>query len=272
MSLVCINAGYANTKVKTSTNEFMLPSKTRLAIDEYEKNTILDKGELFVIGDGNYDIELDKTISKTHMLCVRYALKKANVKNAKVVSALPINAYRNKIAREDYREMLLALPDVADVKIFMEGMAAVLADFSWYKGKLVCLLDVGGLTINFMLADNGNLIRESAFSAQLGTIILENRIKNAIEQSELSTIAGDYQIKYLLNKPQIKNVTESYIDEIKQLLKRNKYPTEVCYRFTGGGALSYSDLFYKSFSNLYISKDALFENVRGLYNFGGVMF
>lgn len=263
MENICINNGYFATKVKTASKEFMFESKVTKALDKYEANLILD-GAMYKVGAGSNDLELDKTISFTQKACISYAIQKATTDNVRVMSALPINAYSNANAREDYKSWLLTIDKVKECEIYPEGAAATLCDLSWYKNKLVCLIDVGGLTANCMIFDNGNLVPSTAFSCQLGAIMLENRLRMALQQSELVNVP-DYQLKYLTDKPQYKKVIDEYVAEIKQELKKMNYPTNIQYRFTGGGSIRYANVFRESFNDAYLTQDAVWENVRGLY-------
>lgn len=264
MENICINNGYFATKVKTTNKEFQFESKVTKALDKYDANLLLD-GEMYSVGNGSNDLELNKTMSFTQKACITYAIEKSTTdKEVCVMSALPINTYSNGEARQQYKEWLLGMDRVKQCDVYPEGAAATLCDLSWYKDKLVCLMDVGGLTINIMIFDNGKLVPGTAFSCQLGAIMLENRLRMALQQSELVNVP-DYQLKYLVDKPQYNKVIEEYVVEIKQELKKMSYPTEIQYRFTGGGALKYSNILRTNFNNAYISENAVFENVRGLY-------
>ena len=124
-------------------------------------------------------------------------------------------------------------------------------------------MDVGGLTINAMIFDNGKLVPGTAFSCQLGAIILENRIRMVLQQNKLVNIP-DYQIKYLLNDNGVSKVLEEYMEEIRLEIRKMNYPTKLDFRFTGGGSLKFKNMFEQYF-NAFISNDAVWENVRGLY-------
>lgn len=263
MENICINNGYFATKVKTHTKEFQFESKVSKALDKYNANLTLGE-ELYKVGSGNNDLELDKTTSFTQQACVLYAIQRSTLdKEVRVMSALPINTYSNLRARENYKEWLLCMDRIKECEVYPEGAAATLSDITWYNNRLVCLADIGGLTINFMIFDNGKLVPGTAFSCQLGAIILENRIRIALQQKGLVNIP-DYQIKYLLNTNEVSQILEEYIDEIQLELRKMNYPSKLEYRFTGGGALKFKALFKESF-NAYIHEEAVWENVRGLY-------
>ncbi|PHV72205.1 hypothetical protein CS063_01650 [Sporanaerobium hydrogeniformans] len=265
MENMCINNGYFATKVRTDTKEFMFESKVTKALDKYESNLKI-AGEQYKVGSGNHDLELDKTTSFTQKACVSYAIQKATTdKEVRVMSALPINTYSNIEARRNYKEWLLSLDRIKDCEVYPEGAAATLSDLSWYNNKLVCLIDVGGLTINAMIFDNGKLVPGTAFGCQLGAIILENRIRMALQQTGLVNIP-DYQIKYLIkNGDKVTDkVLENYIEELNLEFRKMNYPTQLDFRFTGGGALKFRELF-KNYFKAFISDYAVWENVRGLY-------
>lgn len=265
MEFVAINNGYYNTKVKTSNKEFVFASTLRKAETNQEAN-IFTNGIGYVVGDGAHDINLDKD-NDVQKGCIRYAMLSTKCSN--VVSALPINTYRNKLAREKYKDVIHSL-GATQCEIFMEGAAAIYSDFSYYKNKLVALMDIGGLTINCVLIDDGKVLMDSAFSIQACTLILRDKIKKYLEQTQLRTIR-DEEIKYMLKDQLVRPVLEEYSHEISQELKRAKYPSHCQYRCTGGGAITFKDLFELKF-NAFISEAALFENVRGLYEFGRMMF
>lgn len=263
MENICINNGYFAIKVKTDTKEFMFESKVSKALDKYDVNLTLD-GNQYKVGSGSNDLELDKTTSFTQKACVSYAIQRATMdKEVRVMSALPINAYINVMARENYKKWLLCINGIKECEVYPEGAAATLSDISWYNNRLVCLADIGGLTINFMIFDNGKLVPGTAFSCQLGAIILENRIRMALQQKGLVNIP-DYQIKYLLNTNQVSKILEEYVEEIWLEIRKMNYPSKIDFRFTGGGALKFREVLEKSF-NAYINDEAVWENVRGLH-------
>lgn len=269
---ICINNGYFATKVKTDTQEFQFESKVTKALDKYEANLIL-AGEMHRVGAGSNDLELDKTNSFTQKACIAYAIQKTTIdKEVRVMSALPINTYSNAQAREDYKKWLLGIDRIKECEVYPEGAAATLSDLSWYSDKLVCLMDVGGFTINSMIFDNGKLVPGTAFSCQLGAIILENRIRVALQQTGLVNVP-EYQIKYLTKNGNkvIDKVLENYIEELKLELRKMNYPTQLDFRLTGGGTLKFRGLFEKYFK-AFISDYEVWENVRGLYLFSKVVW
>lgn len=269
MAFVCINNGYANTKVKIGQQEHIFKSATREVQLEYD-NIVEVNGRSLVVGDGEVDVDLNKTSSETQIACIKHALNLSRLKETNVITAMPVNSYLNKQAREEYKQMFKSIQGIKDVTVYMEGMAAVLSDYAWYKNKLVCLLDIGGLTINSMLIDDCELVPGTAFSMQLGTIILENRIRKSLEQNSLCNVPS-YQIKYLTKSNEAMKVLGDYIKEIKQNLKKANYPTNIDYRLTGGGSLKYQTLLQEHF-NAYLSQDAIWENVRGLHIVGGMLY
>lgn len=269
MAFICINNGYANTKVKIGKEEHIFKSATREAQLEYD-NIVEVNGKSLVVGEGEVDVDLNKSSSETQIACIKHALQLSGLKETNVITAMPVNSYLNKQAREEYKQMFKSIQGVKEVVVYMEGVAATLCDYGWYKNKLVCLLDIGGLTINAMLLDDGELVPNTAFSIQLGTIILDNRIRKALEQNSLCNVPS-YQIKYLTQSHEAMDVLRDYVKEIKQSLKKANYPTDVQYRLTGGGSLQYQ-VFLKAQFNAYLHQDAIWENVRGLDVVGRMLY
>ena len=264
---VCsINLGYANTKVIYGNRPMIFESRISNYCDEELKNTICVDGNRYAVGVGTNDLEMDKTVSKHHRVIMQYALSKIQYDKVNTVAALPCDVYLNKRAREDYCNFVKGFNKVKDCLVYMEGFASVFADLDYYMNNLRIIMDIGGKTINLLLIDNGKLVKGSAFSMNLGSIILSNRIKKALEQDRLCVI-HENQIKYMIKDNIAKTVLNDYSEEIKNELRKHDYPTGVQIRCTGGGAVTYKDLFKEKF-NADIGENAIFENALGMYAVG----
>ena len=264
--IIAINLGYYNTKIKHSNKLYIYKSQVCHYVDEDISKTITIDNIRYVIGDGREDLSLDKSKSDTQNILLKYALSKFPSKNKKVIVALPINTYINKEARTQYRNFVLSQETVSDCICYMESASLVFSNYEWFKNKYTLLMDVGGATINFSLYDNGNLVKGFAYSEMLGTYILNDRIKTAIEQSELCTI-NSQQIKYLMDKPCVKKVLNDYIKEIKNSLSKHNFPlTNINICGTGGGCIDFKELFVSNFNAIILPDDLpLYQNVNGLY-------
>ncbi len=276
MGIISINNGYWATKVITSKERFIFDSKAELATDEYT-NTFLVDGTNYKVGEGRRDIGLDKSANNIQLACISKALSKSTYDEYKIITSLPANIYINKEGREKYANNIKVLnPKIKDVKIYMEGAAAQLADLEWYKGKLVVLIDIGGLTINIMVFEDGKLVYGTQDTLNLGTIILDNRIRAALTSTMCDNFT-DYQIPYLFNtddnkiKKVIDEETERYFSEIDQELKKKGYPSGVEKRFTGGGSLRLKN-YIENILHGYVGKDPVWENAEGQFMLGSVVW
>lgn len=264
--VVSTNVGYANTKMIYDNKPMIFESKVSKYCDEDLKKTILVNGERFAVGVGTNDLDMNKVTSQHQRIIVEYVLSKIPYDKVNMVVALPCDVYLNRKAREEYYGFIKGFNKVTDCLVYMEGFASVFADLDYYVNDLVILMDIGGKTINFLLVDKGKLVKGSAFSMNMGSIILYSRIKKALEQSRFCVI-HENQIKYMMNDIVTKSVLKAYIEEIKNELRKHDYPTGIKTRCTGGGAIDYKDLFEESFS-AYVGKDALIENAMGMYVVG----
>lgn len=276
MGIISINNGYWATKVITSKERFIFDSKAELAADEYTNTFIVD-GNKYKVGEGRRDIGLDKSANVIQLACISKALSKSTYDEYKIITSLPANIYINKDERKNYTNNIKTLnPKIKDVKIYMEGAAAQLADLEWYKEKLVVLIDIGGLTINIMIFEDGKLVSGTQDTFNLGTIILDNKIRAALTSAMCDNYT-DYQIPYLFNsddqkiKKVIAEEIEKHFEEIDQAIKKKGYPSRIQQRFTGGGALRLKK-YIMDVLHGYIGKDPVWENAQGQFMLGSVVW
>ena len=266
-SCICsTNTGYSNTKIIYDNKPIIFESKVSKYCDEDLRKTILLNGERFAVGVGTNDLDMNKVTSQHQRIIVEYVLSKIPYDKVNMVVALPCDVYLNRKAREDYYNFIKGFDKVTDCLVYMEGFASVFADLDYYTNDLRIVMDVGGKTINVLLVDKGKLVKGSAFSMNMGSIILGNRIKKALEQDRLC-VMHENQIKYMMNDNITKSVLTAYSEEIKNELRKHDYPTGVQIRCAGGGAITYKDLFKEKF-NADISEDAILENAIGMYAVG----
>lgn len=269
MGIISINNGYHATKVIQDNKRWKFESKIETMIDDYGTGVSIN-GIKYKVGVGNRDIDLDKSNNIVQLACIEYAVQQSYFEDAKIITSLPVNLYSNKALKEDYTKKIFTLNNkIKDVRIYMEGAAAQLADLNWYKGKLVALLDIGGLTINTMIFEDGKLVPGTQDSFNLGTIILDNKIRTALASNDCNNYT-DYQIPYLFNssntdiRMKVDETVWGHLEEVRQTLKKKGYPTNIEYRFVGGGALRLEQYLLNFFGG-YISEEALWENALGQY-------
>ncbi|MBE6070081.1 MAG: ParM/StbA family protein [Clostridium lundense] len=274
MDIISINAGYWETKVISEQGRFKFDSTATKGVDDHYRGVDIN-GTTYKVGEGKRDISLDKEQNDIQLACIGEALERCKFNMCNLVTSLPYVVYVNDDKRRMYEDKLLKFEKVNKVTTYIECAAAQLADLNWYKGKLVALHDVGGLTINTMIFEDGKLISGTADSFNLGTIILDNKIKTALKSKTYENYT-DYQIPYLFESldPIIKKVISEQItehfEEFFQELKKKGYPDNINRRFTGGGALRLKDYIHQH--NWHIGEEPQWENALGQYAFGMVKF
>lgn len=273
--VVAINIGYAQTKIRYGENKsdiVIFNSKVGNYIDESPNNLVEIDGKKYCVSTGNYSFDLNKSNTLHQKVLLRHSLDliKGEMKN--VVVAMPCNVYINKQHRKDYLELVKSMHDVSDAIVYIEGGSLVFHDYDFFKNKVCVLLDIGGFTINGMIFDDCQLIKESVFSVPLGILVLNDRIRTSLEQNSYSMV-NDEQIKYMYESDIAKNIVDSYIEEIKNILRKKGYPTfDMCsYRCTGGGSELLREVLVQNF-NAYIGDNPVFENVNGMYQVGKEYF
>lgn len=278
MGIISINNGYWATKVVDGARKYTFESCIEKQIDDYSEGVVIG-GVKYKVGEGSRDIGLDKSKNTVQLACIAYALGKCGDIESKVITSLPVNLYVNRNVREEYLEKILSLKTnskIVDARVYMEGAAAQLYDAAWYQNRLVVLIDIGGLTINVMIFDNGKLVAGTQDSFNLGTIILDNKIRTALSRAGCDNYT-DYQIPYLFSSSDpiiegiVCDVVSEHIEEIRQTLKKKGYPTKIEYRFTGGGSLRIKDYLKREF-NGYIGNNPVWENAIGQYLVGAVIW
>ena len=274
METVSINAGYWATKVIYGLGQFMFDSTATKNVDSHYRGIDIE-GINYKVGEGKRNIDLNKEQNEVQLACIGEALARCKVDICNLVTSLPYVVYINEDKRRSYEEKLLQFDKVNKVTTYIECAAAQLADARWYKNKLVALHDIGGLTINTMIFEDGKLVDGTADSLNLGTIILDNKIKTVLKSKTYENYT-DYQIPYLFKSlaPTIRKIineqVEEHFEEFFQELKKKGYPDNIDRRFTGGGALRLKE--YINNHNWYIGQEPQWENCLGQYAFGAVTF
>lgn len=296
--LCATDNGYHDTKVKIENRTWKFNSKVQSTNeDNIEGNFLEYEGEKYRIGVGQEDINICKTQDQVHKICTLAALAQTmqglETQEFKLVVGLPLMHYRNKGIRETFKEYI-SRPTIQTVRynsfkkniiikdtlVFAQGGAALYADLNRqtdYKNSLVAILDWGGLTINGFIAEQMQPIPETMFTVNLGTLILNNKIRTAINE-KLGFNVQDYEIPYLLKHAPIgvgkiiNDVQEQHFSELKkEMLKKNWSLETLKIIGVGGGFLVAGEHTHKHLPAVEVSHDPVYANVKGLYNVGQVV-
>jgi len=300
MKIVAIDNGYWATKVYTQNERFSFRSKVEKTSDSLNTNntfSITYAGENYLVGDGAYltNIEYDKTIDEFFKICTYTALAKLSTFGSEflLVVGYPLNiystnakAFSNYLKTNDYIELLLngnpKLFKILDCIVFPQGAGVLYANPEEFKNQIIAIVDIGGLTINGCIFENLNLIRETIFTENLGSIILLNKIEKILENKYNMNIQ-DYEmqdiIKNGIKKDKegslkiINEVIQSYIEELKNIMRKNNWNIDnLNILFTGGTSLLLQNHLLKIFPHSEISKDPVFDNVKGFYRVGELVY
>jgi plasmid segregation protein ParM len=242
------------------------------------------------------NVEYDKTSNELHKICTYAAL--ASLSNFigtefNIVVGYPINIFSAN--KETFAEYLktsdfieteldgeIKVFKVNDCLVFPQGAGALYVNPERYKNKVIAILDIGGLTINGCIFDNLNLIRESIFTENLGTIILQNKVKKALDK-RFSLNIQEYELPWIIkngyrqgkeeSKKIIDEVLMNHVEEIRKMARVNNWNIDnLEILLAGGGSLLLEDHLKKVFTAATVSDDPVNDNVKGFYNIGRMMY
>lgn len=278
-----IDNGYANTKLYGNT-QIIFPSRIEPTTED--SATLEHDGIRYKIGTGTEDIEINKTNSLVHKICTYTAICRATEcgTSVRLVLGLPLSHYRNKGAREAFKEYIckpsivrynnqLRTISIRQAIVFPQGASALYADHpEQYKGRLVAVLDIGGLTINGCIFEDLQPIPESMTTINAGIIILQNKIKSALNE-RLYLNVQDYEIPHLMQSQEhneiIKEVADKHFEGVKAELRKKNWSIETLDMLgVGGGVLTARGALQKHFPRMKVSEEPIFANAKGLYQIG----
>lgn len=282
--ILALNTGFYNTKVKTYKGKDV--HQTRVQISENGARTLVLGDCYYEIGVGNRDLS-DKQLSIVHKVCSSYNILKHCDLEAQIVVALPMSLYLNKTYREQYRIGLFGRHEgvvdgkskstiVTDCTVFAEGAAAYLPHKAELKDKVVGLLDFGGNTINCMIYEYGNLLKDTISTLDLGMIKLERTIIDELN-SKKNWNVQEYEIREIIEARECTEVVDKcireHIKEIQQRLLEKKWNINRLHIFaTGGGSQQLERYLKEAFKRITVSNNAIWDNVDGLYLVGRELY
>lgn len=254
-----------NIKALVSKEANILGNSTILEIDD----------EKFVIGEGRFETELNKS-SKKNFLPLLYAGIALSTKDNfnSVVCGLPINQYKKN---KDHIEKLIENNKVKKIKINGKERTMIIENFRVYPEGLgayynlpvnedVIIVDIGGRTTDIAYISNNKPLKTGTVA--VGTLNILADIQDTIN-SEYSLDLNLTDIdKMLLRNHFIIDGETINTDFIKTTLRENfiKIKEKLDLDFpartekiilVGGG----SQLFFKAFKNRYTNCEMIEENI-----------
>jgi len=260
--------------------------------------TLEYEGELFEIGDGvdetNININLDKTTDRFYKLITLTALgliTDEEIQEFKLVSNLPLNYFtkENKAKMEEYLKtdyIQFKLNNkkktikIEDVTIFPQTLPAIYSNN--IKTDIVGVLDIGGLTVQGLIAKDKNMVGSTKFSDKLGILIYQDKVKRELDRVFNCNIK-DYEIENIIRHGLPSNITKSkeviaevsneHVKEIVVILEKVGWNLDnIEILLTGGGSLVLEEFLVKYLSNTTMSSNPVFDNVKGLWEVARVIY
>lgn len=283
--ILALNCGFYNTKVRTPNTKDI--HQTRVQINENGTRTLVLGDYYYEVGAGSRDIS-DKQLSTCHSVCTKYnILKHATSSEIQLITALPMGLYLNKQYREKYRMSLFGNHEgivdgeykrvvVSDCTVFAEGAAAYLPHKAELKNEVVGLLDFGGNTINCMIYQYGNLLKDTISTLDLGMIKLERMIIDELNTNKNWNVQ-EYEVREIIKSGECASIVDkciqSHLKEIQQRLLEKKWNIDRLRIFaTGGGSTQLEKYLKDSFNRITVSDNAIWDNVDGLYLVGRELY
>jgi len=300
MKVCAIDHGYDSIKASDGNSLFTFKSKieeTTETINTNKTYKITYDNKTYIVGDGansNY-IEYDKTANDYNKIYTLVALSKfmdvhSNHESFKIVTGYPLNLFNtNKNIFAKYLKSydipfeidgVCKRISIDDCVVFPQGAGSLFINPNEYKDKVICIIDIGGITANCCIFDNLNLQSSSMFTANLGTIILYNKLKKVLN-SKFTTNIQEYEISNILENGLVingeKQSCNQLIDDI--LFEHCKLIKAECRKYnwnietldiilTGGGSLVLDGYLQQVFPQAKIIDNPVTSNVLGFYNIG----
>jgi plasmid segregation protein ParM len=307
--LIAVDNGFDSTKVYCVLNnkeyKFKFNSKFEKVIfeDDLNKNNTFKlyyNNTVYLVGEGaTYsNLNNDKYNSDLHKICTYTALSKISNfigYEFDLVVGYPLNicSYNKDIFSKYLKnndEVIITELDnelkrfkINDVIVLPQGAVSPYSqDINKFKDKIIGVIDIGGKTINGIILDNLNPIRETMFTEDLGILILYDDIKIKLNSRGYNVM--DYQISDIVkngligyDKNEIKTIIDEVIDEhiskIKLVMRKRKWAIETLEILCiGGGSIVLKDYIYKILPYGIICDDADYVNVKSFYNVGKIYY
>lgn len=267
--VIGIDHGYKN--MKTAHCCFPTALTKLRALPDDLKGILQFNGEIFTENGEklNYVDNADKTVNNDFYILTLFALaKELKVRglrsdNVTFATGLPQRWYENqknsfKKYLSKYKELHFKYEGITynvtldKVNVFTQGYAAFMTSpkIMEYLSKEVCIVDIGGGTINIIRVDKGSII-SGAEGSKIDTrasLWLIGQVQEQVETELCTTIPESTIINYMQNgskqkKPEnqyeaiMQKEFEQYSDMIFSLLKKYRINTDLIpVVFVGGGS------------------------------------
>lgn len=256
-----------------------------------ESFVIQFEGERFLIGKNATLNDSDTSKSKElHRNAIYTAIHQlVNDKDeVSLVVGCPISIYTEKENREEYEEFLSENETVdftvnevrksfkvVNVNTLPESSGYVFKHMDKFIGKMVAVVDIGGLNANCCIYEGVDMLPDTDFTYNLGTNVLRSGLKKTLNKKFQSNLS-DKQTEEAMKERQIRInpekskavINDFFLGHIKKLMeamKENQWDIHnLEFVFVGGGSLVLAQEIQAIFGDeVTISEDAVWDNAEG---------
>lgn len=258
-----------------------------------EDKTIVEyEGKKYIIGDqGNYSTDLMKSQHENTKLLILAAVGLSfpdNFISTEIVTGLPIALYSNQ--KQQMKDMLrrnfthqitinnqCKLIRFTNIEVFPEAAGAFYSQ-SEFKDALV--IDIGGLSVDIALFENGKLVKYSTYP--MGIMKLYSKMTNYIN-SQYDLALKEWDVEKVIKEGLFIDgakvnlnfdflITE-HVEEIMERLKLEyDLRTIINILMTGGGSQWLFRYFKKYIPHAQLMPNSQFANAKGYGNIGKEIF
>lgn len=268
----------------------LIPSKisTKENILGDSSDYILYEGIKYLIGIGEFEINLDKINKLNNEILMLSVIGSYDADFFKLVIGLPIGYY--KIGKEEIKKRILdkriyefefngekKKKIIDDVLVFPEGAGAYFSIPTKERPKDAIIIDIGGKTCNIVPFSNGKL--DSNFiTIGEGILDLYSKIRDYLNRKYILNLSIE-EIEYILkhgievdgkkkNTEFVNHIIGEYIQKILNEVRLNQqYRLKKIY-ICGGGAKILGSILEKVLPNSKIMNNYLHANAEGYYKIG----
>jgi plasmid segregation protein ParM len=271
MTVLGIDLGNYYTKVS---NGISFISKVSEFSNINDNNSVTINNRTLYMETGEFDSEPRKAYKKNILHLLKYALKKSNAVNPRVVVGLPIGQYKKD--KEYFINRILQSGIVQDVEVQPEGLLTIPNN---YEGLI---LDLGGGTTDIcLIIKEGNKRRvKEPYSVPYGMHKLESDFVNMINSQyglDLQPFDADRIITnglyiYGERKEFSMDVYKSFVNSIVNRIQTDYSIKTNNVMLVGGGAIKLFKAFKNRIPQCEIIPNSFFANANAFKRIGDVIW
>ena len=307
--IITIDTGKYSTKFISKINGVIVKDIFRTKVQQIDNLGIeLTKnsynvefgGKSYLIGDMLSEDKCDYNVSKTsinHQLCVYLSICKIlgetnamsfGVPNVYLALNVPLNVYKNKILKEEYKQLIQKEGEVIPIKVngrsfvfkinlvlpLPEATASIYSNISYFRDKKATIIDCGSLNTSYCTFNSLVPLLESMVIANSGINVLRSKIAEKLTTFCGTFISNDDTEEILKSgylyvdgakvedsKSIVEGLINEHVFEIFNYAKsRSVSFNNTTLIFTGGGSILLQKYILEIYPNAIFEKDPQFAN------------